>query len=322
MQHNEKNWQSPDHRGETENHRVGRELYHRDQQNNQPAHGSTWDNGNHFHTGYSNQTRSHFPEDTHQRTTNADRGGSRDKHYGEREYSTYRNPNHLDYGDGRGHNSRTHFEGGSSQQNNPQHANTNSHFAPYGDSRGNYSARQDSYGQGQTNIHPDRHLTPQRRQDDSNENYYHGGYMASRGVRQELPLPEDNPYHEYPGSRSRYKDDDYRYGSGNHSWYQERRFTDNSGRRADQDKGDILGDMGEGLREAWHDMKHGVQNLWHRNTGGNRNDYTDRSNVHGENRHEQEYRSQRDHGYERGPRWSDETDSGDDSRRKYPPQSY
>ncbi|MBA9078366.1 hypothetical protein [Rufibacter quisquiliarum] len=326
MQNNKSNHTSPDLGKETENHQIGRELYNRDQQHRQPnqrAQGNDWNNGNNFHTGYSNQSRSHFPEDTHQRTTNADWGGSRDKHYGDREYSTYRNPNNLNYGDGRGHSSRSGLEnnqqpGNRSQQNysGNQYSSNNqhTHFSPYGDGRGNYSARQDSYGQGRGNdrVHSEDQLSRQRRLDDSNENYYRGGYMDSRGVRQELPNPDSNPYNEYPGSRSRFKDDDYRYGSGNHTWYEERRYTANDGRSRDRDKGAILGEMGEGVREAWQDMKQGAQNLWNRSTG-NRHDNDQSADRRSGNRHDYEYRDRRDRGNESGPRWSDETDSGDDS---------
>ncbi|MFC6997155.1 hypothetical protein [Rufibacter roseus] len=334
MQNNQRNWTGPDQDRQEENHRVGRDLYNRDQErdnrnqnSDNHSHNPQWNMGNNFHTGYSNQSRSHFPEDTHQRTSNADWGGSHDKHYGVREYSTYRSPNNLNYGDGRGHSSaHTRFEdntsanrqhnSGSQNHSSNQHS-SNSHFAPYGDGRGNYNARQDSYGNGYGNdhIHSER-VSPQRRMDDSNENYYRGAYMDDRGVKKDLPNPSQNPYNEYPGSRSRYKDDDYRYGSGNHTWYEERRYTDDTGRRADRDKGDILDDMGAGIRDAWHDLKHGAQNMWHRDSSDN-ND-RDRSNRHdsnyrGGNRNDYEYRSRRDRGYESGPRWSDETDSGDDS---------
>lgn len=337
MQNKQNNWHGPDQNSQEENHRVGHELYNRDQERENKNHNSGnsshsphWGMDNNFHTGYSNnQTRSHFPEDSHQRTTNADWGGSRDKHYGEREYSTYRNPNNLNYGDGRGHSSLTAFERnnqsdrqqGYTSGNHSSGSNNsgNSHFAPYGDGRGNYSARQDSYGHGYGNdrIHSEN-VSAQRRMDDTNENYYRGAYMDDRGVKKDLPNPSANPYNEYPGSRSRYKDDDYRYGSGNHTWYEERRYTDDSGRRADRDKGDILDDMGAGIREAWHDVKHGAQNMFnksgnHDRDRGNTRHTDHNSNYQGGNRHDYEYRSRRDRGYESGPRWSDETDSGDDS---------
>ncbi|WP_207434220.1 hypothetical protein [Sabulibacter ruber] len=315
MQDNQRNWQSPEQNDEIENHRVGRELYQRDQQRNQPtqrSHDNQWSNGNNFHTGYSNQNRSHFPEDSHQRNSNADLGGSLGKHYGEREHSVYRNPNSLNYGDGRGNSTRSSNQ----HQDRPafgNHNNQNQNRSPYGDGRGNYSARQDSYGHGHDRIHSDNRVNEQRRRDDSNENYYRGAYMEPRGVRDELPRPDSNPYNEYPGSRSRYKDDDYRYGSGNHTWYDEHRYTGNDGRRADRDRGDVIGDMGEGLREAWHDIKHGVQNMFNRSGNQHDNDRDHRWNDQDNRRNNHEYRSRDDRGYERGPRWSDETDSGDDS---------
>ncbi|WP_210463257.1 hypothetical protein [Rufibacter roseolus] len=306
MDDNQRNGFNPSRDNEAQNHRVGRDLYYRDQQRNQHSersHDNHWDNGNNFHTGPSNQTRSHFPEDTHQRNSNADRGASLSKHYGNREYSSYRNPNSLNYGDGRGNSTpQSERQPGQSAFNNN---NSNSHFSPYGDERGNYSARQDSYGQGHDRIHPDNRISEQRRRDDTNENYYRGGYMEPRGVHQELPRPDSNPYNEYPGSRSRYKDDDYRYGSGNHDWYREQRYTSNDGRRMDHDKGDILNDMGEGLREVWHDVK----NIFTRNRHSDDHDHGHDNRRHD---HDYEYRSRHDRGAERGPRWSDETDSGDD----------
>lgn len=308
MQDNQRNRFAPDQDGGAHNHQVGRELYMRDLERNQASqdsrgdqsHNDRWDAGNHFHTGYSNQTRSHFPEDSHQRTTNADRGGSLHQHYGNREYSTYRNPNNLNYGQGQPQN----------QYGSTGSGNTG--YSSYGDGRGNYSARQDSYGQGHDQIRSQGRLDAQRRRDDSNENYYRGGYMQDRGVHTEGPLPERNPYNEYPGSRSRYKDDDYRYGSGNHGWYQEQRYTANDGRVMDRDKGGILNEMGEGLREAWQDVTHGVSNLWNRNNPDPDRSSDNRRYQQG-NRHDYEYRSRQDRGLERGPRWSDETDSGDDS---------
>ncbi|GGK87521.1 hypothetical protein ACD591_19460 [Rufibacter glacialis] len=314
MEENKRNqYIRPGQGGDAENHQRGRELYQRDQQrhqqNPQQQHRPEdrhWDAGNHFHTGYSNQTHSHFPEDTHERTSNADRGASLSKHYGQQEYSAYRNPDSLNYGDGRGNSTYS----GPQQGRGFAGSQNSGTYSSHGDGRGNYSARQDSYGQGHENVHPDNRISEQRRRDDTNENYYRGGYMESRGVRTELPRPDDNPYNDWPGGRSRYKDDDYRYGSGNHTWYDEHRYTDNNGRRADRDKGDVLGDMGEGVREAWQDMKHGVRNLFNRNSDQSQPDHDSR-------RHDHEYRSPQDRGTERGPRWSDETDSGDDDSRHY-----
>ncbi|GAA4306199.1 hypothetical protein [Nibribacter koreensis] len=294
---------------EQDNQRLGRDLYRRDQEHtpqHPQAQGSHWDPSNNFHTGPSHQTRSHFPEDQYGMNSNADLGGSRQKHYGTSQNSPYRAQNSLNYGDSRNTRQGQQPYPSSSSQGH----NSNTHFSPYGDGRGNYSAIQDSYGRGHDNIHSER-IDPRRRMDDSNENYYRGAYMDSRGVRTEPPLPENNPYNDWPGGRSRYKDDDYRYGSGNHDWYREHRYTDNDGRRVDRDKGDILDDMGEGLREAWHDIRHGAQNLWNRTT---RTMYT--GDLHPDRDrdrdHNYEYRSYRDRGRENGPRWSDESDHGRD----------
>ncbi|AMM51251.1 hypothetical protein TH61_08800 [Rufibacter sp. DG15C] len=298
-------YKNPNQGDEQDNQRLGRDLYRRDQEHNQQRQqpqGSHWDPRNNFHTGPSHQTRSHFPEDQYGMNSNADLGGSRQRHYGTNQNSPYRSQSSLNYGDSRSMNQGQQSYPASSQ------GQGNSHFSPYGDSRGNYSAIQDSYGQGHDNIHS-QNVPPQRRMDDSNENYYRGAYMDSRGVRTEPPLPENNPYNDWPGGRSRYKDDDYRYGSGNHDWYREHRYTDNAGHRVDRDKGDILGDMGEGLREVWHDIRHGAQNLWNRGTHG-----FNTGNVHPDRDrdHNYEYRSYRDRGREHGPRWSDESHRGHD----------
>ncbi|QHL88583.1 hypothetical protein GU926_14550 [Nibribacter ruber] len=298
-----------DQGGEQDNQRLGRDLYRRDQQqqhHQNTGQGRHWDPSNNFHTGPSHQSKSHFPEDQYGKNSNADLGGSMNKHYGTHQNSPYRNQNSLNYGDGRGQVQHQPSSGnpawGSSQSNN--------HFSAYGDGRGNYSAQQDSYGYGQDHVRSEN-IDPRRRLDDSNENYYRGGYMDSRGVRTEPPLPERNPYNDWPGGRSRYKDDDYRYGSGNHDWYRENRYTDNAGHRVDRDKGDILSDMGEGLRDAWHDIRDGAQNLWNRTT---RTMYT--GDLHPDRdrdrNHTYEYRSYRDRGREEGPRWSDESDRGHD----------
>ncbi|ALI98528.1 hypothetical protein [Rufibacter tibetensis] len=347
-----KNYSQPGDGDEAENHQRGRELYQRDQQRHQHnpqqqhrpenRHWNSDHNNQHGQHNQHNQHQGRFPEDQYERNSNADRGASLSKHYGEREHSSYRNSNSLNYGDGRGNS--THQSGqqgggtfaGSNQDNqrtshqynqhnqhqhhnqhnqlnrNQHNQHNNSNYSSHGDGRGNYSARQDSYGQGHDNVHSDNRISEQRRRDDSNENYYKGAYMDSRGVKNELPRPDDNPYNEYPGSRSRYKDDDYRFGSGNHTWYEEQRYTDNNGHRQDRDKGDITGEMGEGVRDAWNTMKHGVQNLFGRNS-----DHHDDHNRHDNRRNDHEYRAREDRGTERGPRWSDETDSGDDNNSRY-----
>ncbi|AKQ46664.1 hypothetical protein TH63_15200 [Rufibacter radiotolerans] len=311
MQDKPRNTFSPDQEGDAGNHQKGRELYNRDQQRNpqnaslQRGQDARWDEGNQFHTGYSHQTRSHFPEDSHQRTSNADRGGihQQPQHYG--------SPQHRNYGDTRNHGTPSFQQRGHSSIER-----SNTHFSPYGDAHLTNKPIQDSYGQGHDNIHFEGRLSEQRRRDDSNENYYHGAYIDSRGDHREPPLPENNPYNDYPGSRSRYKDDDYRYGSGHHTWYQEQRYTADNGRVMDRDKGSIIDDMGEGLREAWHDVSHGVSNLWHRNVEPEHRRPEQHRGEHQRptgDRHKYEYRAPQDRGLERGPRWSDETDNADDS---------
>lgn len=289
MQDNQKNWNSSDSRRQEENQNRNRQ--------NSPT--PRWDLDNHFHTGPNQQSRSHFPEDSHQRSSNADLGGSREKHYGERDNSVYRN-NNLNYGENRDNSPRQTDHRSSGAPFSGQQRNS---YSASGDGRGNYSARQDSYGHTNDRIRPES-VPLQRRQDDSNENYYRGAYMDERGVKMERPRPDENPYREHPGSRSRYKDDDYRYGSGNHTTSQERRYTDSRGNRQDRNQGDILNEMGDGLRDAWHDIKDGVQNTFNRFS----NDNQDR-----DQRNNYQERTRRNQYNERSNRRPNDADAADDS---------
>ncbi|TXK47450.1 hypothetical protein FVR03_09650 [Pontibacter qinzhouensis] len=144
-----------------------------------------------------------------------------------------------------------------------------------------------------------------------NQKNRYGGISGSQpGNYNEPPTQKDNIHREGPGSRSRYKEDDYRYGSGSHNWYRENRYSPDEDRDQRHDDRGFFERMGEGIRDTWNDIMHADDR-----------DYQDRNQRYrapekGSDRvrmGSEPYRDRRyDRGYEGGPRWADETDSGRD----------
>jgi hypothetical protein len=56
-------------------------------------------------------------------------------------------------------------------------------------------------------------------------------------------------WREGPGNRSRYKETDFRYGSGSHNWYREGRYTPDNANQGDR------GFMNR-VKDTWHDIWH------------------------------------------------------------------
>jgi len=113
-----------------------------------------------------------------------------------------------------------------------------------------------------------------------------------------------DPWREGPGSGSRYKDADFRYGSGSHNWYREGRYT------PDEEHSDDNRGFFQRMKDTWNDIMHSddpdysSQNRPH--TGHKPLDFSQR---HGS----EAYRNRSfNSGYEGGPRWADEVDSGRD----------
>ncbi|WP_266203309.1 hypothetical protein [Pontibacter kalidii] len=120
------------------------------------------------------------------------------------------------------------------------------------------------------------------------------------------------PWNEGPGTRSRYKDDDFRYGSGSHNWYTEGRYTPDSEETAPYPR-DHRGFM-ERVKDTWNDIWHSDDPEYrprqHHVSGADRLDSHKRYGS-------ENYRNRNfDRGYEGGPRWADETDSGRDNYYK------
>lgn len=183
---------------------------------------------------------------------------------------------------------------------------------PYQSDRGSY----------QTGHYGNRSESPYR-----NESRYldHGdkGYTESRsssygrqggsqpGNYNEPPTSQDSLWREGPGTRSRYKETDYRYGSGSHNWYSEGRYSPDQEPETRDKRGFF-----ERVRNTWDDIMHSDDPDYRSQTP---QDYGRRAEqLSSRHRYGSEpYRDRDfDRGYEGGPRWADETDSGKDDYYK------
>lgn len=207
------------------------------------------------------------------------------------------------------HNS-DYRRGGSSNSsyNQGQNAQSNDH----------YGSRPNSTYRNERNFlnHGDSHSTGNYQQRSSNS----GG--SAPGNHNPNPEYRNDKWREHPSSESRYKEDDYRYGSGSHNWYREGRYTHDEDRNAQDDRG-FLERMGSGIKNTWNDIMHSDDPDYSSNTPDRQRQserissrerhgseqYRDRQNDNG-------YDRSRDKGYEGGPHWADETDSGEDKYYK------
>jgi hypothetical protein len=186
--------------------------------------------------------------------------------------------------------------------------------APYQSDRGSF----------QTGHYGSRSESPYR-----NENQYlnHGYRGQGSGIQQtyrpsmgggsqpgnynEPPSSQDSLWREGPGTRSRYKETDYRYGSGSHNWYHEGRYSPDQEPESHDKRGFFTR-----VRDTWDDIMH-----------------SDDPEYKPQNRYDPERRAEQlssrkrygsepfqdrnfDRGYEGGPRWADEVDSGEDNYYK------
>ncbi len=124
------------------------------------------------------------------------------------------------------------------------------------------------------------------------------------GNYNEPPAGGYETYNDVPGERSRYKEDDYRYGSGSHNWYREGRYT------SDEDRPSDRGFFNK-VRDTWNDIMHS-DDPDYKPTHPMRGQ-SDRISSH--HRYSSKPYQERDfnRGYEGGPRWADEIDSGKDN---------
>lgn len=186
--------------------------------------------------------------------------------------------------------------------------------APYQSDRGSY----------QSGHYGSRSESPYRNE----SQYLNHGYRGQESGRQqtyrpsmgagsqpgnynEPPTSQDSLWREGPGSRSRYKETDYRYGSGSHNWYSEGRYSPNV-EPENQDKRGFF----KRVRDTWDDIMHSDDPEYRPH---NRYDPERRAEqLSSRHRYGSEPYQDRnfDRGYEGGPRWADETDSGRDNYYK------
>jgi hypothetical protein len=116
-------------------------------------------------------------------------------------------------------------------------------------------------------------------------------------------------WNEGPGTSSRYKEGDYRYGSGSHNWYREGRYTPDSDETAPypRDHRGFIDRVKDTWNDIWHSDDPDYRPRHHHVSGADRVDSHKRYGS-------EPYRDRSfDRGYEGGPRWADETDSGNDN---------
>ncbi|WP_276498718.1 hypothetical protein [Pontibacter litorisediminis] len=182
--------------------------------------------------------------------------------------------------------------------------------------------RNSTYAQGR-NAHLSDHYGSREgsayRHEDQYLNYGdHGGQYMQRpqtpggslqGNYSDMNERHTDPWREGPGSRSRYKEDDYRYGSGSHNWYREGRYTPDSEETAPYPR-DHRSFM-ERMKDTWSDIWHSDDPNYHpREQHRSQADRISSRQRYGS----EPYRDRNfDRGYEGGPRWADETDSGRDN---------
>ncbi len=259
-----------------DNQRIGKELYNQDKRRQQERNSyrgpenKSWDEGNNFHTGPSPRGA----QDRYQEHE-SNRGGA-----------------------------------GNSSYNQGQNAHLNDHYGSRqnsayrnDDNQINYGDRRDQGARrNQSNRSDER--DPSKREVKGNA----GG--SQPGNYNELPESPDKLHREGPGTRSRYKESDYRYGSGSHNWYTEGRYTPDEDRNSRDDRGFF-----DRVRDGWNDIMHSDDpDYQQRGDQGNdrrrAEELSSRKRYGGEHFRDRHY----DNGYEGGPRWADETDSGKDNQ--------
>jgi len=191
-------------------------------------------------------------------------------HYGSRPDSAYRDQSRINYGDNR---DRNQDERNRQNQNRQQNQDWNRNQRPY----------QRELPQN------DSHQQPYRNQQNNQNNHF------------DNPPQDDHAGTRFWGEREKYKQDDYRYTSGNRGNWEapgigrkddhqddNRNRYQRDNRARNEDEG-FFDRMGNSISSAWNNL-----------TGNDDNEYDNR-NQHPQNRNF-------NRGYESGPRWADEDD--------------
>lgn len=185
-------------------------------------------------------------------------------HYGSRPDSAYRDQSRINYGD-----NRQNAPGQRYGQNQDRNQSNNQNRFGQRNAGNNQSSRgQSGYG-------------------NQNKDYYND------------PPHGDHAGTEFWGEREGYKEDDYRYSSGNRgNWHTPGTDDDNNRSRnyRQQNQNPNFFDR----------MSERIDNAWDRMTGNHHDDDNDRNRNYDRNQHPQNRNFNR--GYESGPRWADEDD--------------
>lgn len=261
---------------EGENHEIGRELYNRDRQQNQSS-------GQRY--GYRGDHDRKWDEGNFFHTGPSPRGAQdrdRDNNYrmGGSSHSSYNQGQNAHLGDHYGSRSDSSYRNERSYIDHGDHGS--SHYQ-----------------------HDERHSMRRPRTS--------GGSL--QGNHDDVNTRRNAPWRDGPGSESRYKESDFRYGSGSHNWYNENRYTpDNANDRSNNRRHDDRSII-DRVKDTWNDIWHSDEKDYQpRNRHQSNEDRLDTHTRYGSNA----YRDRTfDSGYEGGPRWADESDKGHDDSDQY-----
>ncbi|WP_162051470.1 hypothetical protein [Pontibacter pamirensis] len=266
---------------EGENHEIGRKLYNKDKQYNQQ-------NDNQRYGNRREDTRE-WGEGNYFHTGPNPRGAQDPDRDRNRNFDRNRND------DRRGGASNSSYNQG-------QNAHLNDHYGSRSDS--SYRNERSFINHGDRNQYQHDESHSMRRPHTS------GGSL--QGNQEDVRGQQNDPWREGPGSGSRYKESDYRYGSGSHNWYTEDRYTPNDdNNRRNNPRHDDRGFM-DRMKDTWNDIWHSDDEDY-QSRGDRYQSNADRLDTRKRYGSEQ-YRDRNfDKGLEGGPRWADETDSGQDN---------
>ncbi|MBB6609921.1 hypothetical protein H7F15_02625 [Pontibacter sp. Tf4] len=179
---------------------------------------------------------------------------------------------------------------GNPQQHGPQHRGEGAHLNDHYGSRPNSTYRNERSYLDHGDSFGSRH--------------YGQGGSAQQGNYSNQP---NDMWRDTSGERSSYKETDARYGSGTHNWYTEGRFTRDETPPEERDNRGFF----SRLKDTWNDIMHSDDPDYRRE----RNYPSSEDRLNSRRRYGTELynRQQFERGYEGGPRWADETDSGRDN---------
>ncbi|MEJ8757820.1 hypothetical protein WG947_12475 [Pontibacter sp. H259] len=232
--------------------------------------------------------------------------GDEQKHNQPQQRYGYRAPRDQKWDEGNYFHTGPARRGAQDREQQSRTANTPRNQSNY--NRGEGAHLNDHYG-----SRPNSAYRNERSYLDHGDSFTSGAYTprqaggAQPGIYNEPPASRYEQYNDVPGGRSRYKETDYRYGSGTHNWYQEGRYTPDSTPEPQRDNRGFF----SRIKDTWNDIMHSDDPDYRpQYSHPTSQDRIDERKRYG---NELYNRQQFDRGYEGGPRWADETDSGKDN---------